>query len=118
MDQHDRDGSRIARAKVKHVEYRAGDLDRAALRGITALDDKDSGLCDPGQEQQRYDDEAREDHPENECPVLVSSGARHDPPPLPGSLWKTLAATLSTLSPPCGQLGPVRFHTTVTGTSI
>ncbi len=51
VDQHDRDGNRVARTDIEHIEHRTGDLHPAAPCGITALDDKDSGLCDPGKEQ-------------------------------------------------------------------
>jgi hypothetical protein len=56
VDHHDR-RSGIARPDVEHVEAGAGDLDHPALRGKSALQDQDAGLCDQRQDRQRHQDE-------------------------------------------------------------
>jgi hypothetical protein len=46
MDHHDRWTGSIARPDVDDIERRSGDLDRPALRRISALQDHDTGLRD------------------------------------------------------------------------
>ncbi len=53
MDHHDRRSDRIAPPDVENVERGAGDLDRPALGGMGALQDKDTGPRDQRQNDQR-----------------------------------------------------------------
>ena len=60
MDHHNRRTGSIARADFDDVERCAGHLDHPALRGISALQDNDTGLRDQRQDQQRRHDNERD----------------------------------------------------------
>ena len=56
MDHHDRRAAGIARPNIYDIELCTGDLDHLALRGIGALQGKDTGLRDQRQDRQRRHD--------------------------------------------------------------
>ena len=56
MDHHDGRTGGIARPDVDDIECRAGDLDHLASRRIGALQGKNTGLRDQGQDCQRRHD--------------------------------------------------------------
>ncbi len=56
MDHHDWRTGGIARPDIDDVECCAGDLDHLALRGIGALQGKDTGLRDQRQDRERRHD--------------------------------------------------------------